>query len=63
MKHRKGKQTIKVGKPNTQVTVKELRHKFLFGCSEFTTLPYASGEMNSEEHATAENATTTWRSL
>jgi len=52
--HRKGKQTIKVGGPNKKVMVKQLRHKFLFGCSEFSVLPYVNGEMNAAEAAAAE---------
>jgi len=52
--HRKGKQTVKVGASNKKVVVKQLRHKFLFGCSEFSVLPYVNGEMNAAEAAAAE---------
>jgi len=51
---RKGTQTIKIGEPNKKVMVRQLRHKFLFGCSEFSVLPYVGGEMNAEEAAAAE---------
>jgi len=42
------------GAAGKQVKVRQLRQKFLFGCSEFTTLPYAAGEMSAEEAAAAE---------
>jgi GH35 family endo-1,4-beta-xylanase len=55
MKHRTGSATVKIeGSAGKPVIVKQLRHKFLFGCSEFSTLAYASGEMNAEEAARAE---------
>jgi len=54
MNHRKGKQVVNIGKPGKPVTVKQLRHKFLFGCSEFSTLPYINGEFTAEEAAAAE---------
>jgi len=53
--HRMGKATLSIeGAGGKAVTVKQLRHSFLFGCSEFSTLPYASGEMNAEDSARAE---------
>ena len=39
--------------PGTQVTVKQKKHKFLFGCSEFSVLPYVNDEMPMEEAALA----------
>ena len=54
MNPRKGTQTIQVGEKGKKVTVRQLRHKFLFGCSEFSTLPYVNGEMSPEEAAAAE---------
>ena len=52
--YRQGKATVKVGRANARVIVKQTRHKFLFGCSEFSTLPYAAGEMSAEDAAKAE---------
>ena len=53
--HRQGTKTVKIeGADGKPVTVRQIRHKFLFGCSEFTTLPFASGEMDAETAATAE---------
>jgi len=54
MNNRKGTQTIQVGEKGKKVMVKQLRHKFLFGCSEFSTLPYINGEMTPEESVAAE---------
>ena len=53
--HRQGSATVKVqGSAGKKVSVSQLRHKFLFGCGEFSTLPYAVGEMDSAEAAEAE---------
>jgi len=53
--HRIGTKVLKIeGAEGKPVTIKQLQHKFLFGCSEFSTLPYASGEMSSEEAKQAE---------
>ncbi|MCL2322008.1 MAG: endo-1,4-beta-xylanase [Oscillospiraceae bacterium] len=53
--HRMGTKTIKVSSSeNKAVTVKQLKHKFLFGCSEFSTIPYVNGEMDEAETADAE---------
>ena len=53
--HRYGTKKVTIenaaGKP---VQVKQVRHKFLFGCSEFSTLPYVAGEMSAEDAAKAE---------
>ena len=51
--HRTGTKTVNVEGIDS-VAVKMLRHKFLFGCSEFSTLPYAAGEMDAESKAMAE---------
>ena len=53
--HRIGSAVVKIGNQEGKgVTVKQLRHKFLFGCSEFSTLPYAAGEMDQQASALAE---------
>jgi len=53
--HRQGTTSVKIeGAKGKPVAVKQLRHKFLFGCAEFSTLSYASGEMDAETAATAE---------
>ena len=52
--HRKGTTTIRVTDGAKPVKVRQLRHSFLFGCSEFSVLPYASGQMEGAEHAEAE---------
>jgi len=52
--HRMGSKTVKVGAGGKPATVRQERHGFLFGCSEFSTLPYASGEMAPDEAAGAE---------
>ncbi|MCL2357898.1 MAG: endo-1,4-beta-xylanase [Defluviitaleaceae bacterium] len=53
--HRRATKKIALeGAAGKEVKVRQLRHKFLFGCSEFTTLPYAAGEMSAEDSAAAE---------
>jgi len=52
--HRMGTVTIKVAEKQKPVTIKQVRHRFLFGCSEFSTLPYASNQMDEAQHAEAE---------
>jgi len=54
LSHRKGTTTIRVTDGAKPVTVKQTRHSFLFGCSEFSTLPYAANQMNEAEKAIAE---------
>jgi len=49
-----GNGKVKVADGPMPVTVKQTRHQFLFGCSEFTTLPYASGQMEGAELAETE---------
>jgi GH35 family endo-1,4-beta-xylanase len=55
--HRKGTRTVKVTNGaggNKPVTVRQVRHGFLFGCAEFSTLPYVNGEMEPAVAAEAE---------
>jgi len=52
--HRTGTTTTRVTDSAKPVTVKQVRHRFLFGCSEFSTLPYASNQMDATAHALAE---------
>jgi len=55
--HRRGTKTVKVtdgASGNKPVTVKQVRHSFLFGCSEFSTLPYVNKEMEPAAAADAE---------
>jgi len=56
--HRMGRTTLNVlsgeNRANQQVVVNQVKHAFLFGCSEFSTLPYVGGEMDAEQHAGAE---------
>ncbi|MCL1842883.1 MAG: endo-1,4-beta-xylanase [Defluviitaleaceae bacterium] len=52
--HRLGTKTLQIeGAGGKAVTVRQKSHKFLFGCSEFSTLPYAAGEMDANEAAQA----------
>ena len=52
--HRFGKKSIKVADGGgKEVIVRQISHSFLFGCSEFSTLQYASGEMDEKESALA----------
>jgi len=55
--HRRGTRTVKVAGAaggNKPVTVKQVRHGFLFGCAEFSTLPYVNKEMEPAAAAEAE---------
>lgn len=53
-KHRKGTKKVKVigrdGKPlqHAKATVKQSSHQFLFGCAEFSMIPYANDELVGE---------------
>ncbi len=53
--HRKGSRKItfrgRDGSPliNRKVSVKQLRHEFLFGCTEFSALPFVNGELQGRE--------------
>jgi GH35 family endo-1,4-beta-xylanase len=54
--HRTASKTVKVcNKGNIEVTVKQKRHAFLFGCSEFSVLRYTSGEFEGSEKKIAED--------
>ena len=53
--HRAASKTVKVAEgANAEVTVRQKRHAVLFGCSEFSTLPYASGQMTDADRLIAE---------
>jgi GH35 family endo-1,4-beta-xylanase len=39
---------------NREVVVKQIRHKFLFGCAEFSIVPFANDELQGEEKVKAE---------
>lgn len=53
--HRLGTKKVAIkGAAGKQVTLRQTRHKFLFGCSEFTTLAYASGRMGEADAVRAE---------
>ena len=53
--HRLGTVTINLGTEysNKPVVVKQVKHDFLFGCSEFSVLPFVAGEMNGVEYEQA----------
>ncbi|MDR1689717.1 MAG: endo-1,4-beta-xylanase [Clostridiales bacterium] len=48
--------TGKTGAPvkESEVTVKQTKHEFLFGCAEFSLIPYVNGEFTGEKLAQAE---------
>ncbi|MCL2019369.1 MAG: endo-1,4-beta-xylanase [Oscillospiraceae bacterium] len=53
--HRAACKTIKVADgANKKASVKQKRHAFLFGCSEFSSVEYASGGLTGTEKSTAE---------
>lgn len=60
LKHRKGSRKVtfltKEGTPlkNQPVTIKQVRHGFLFGCTEFSAIPYANGELQGRDKELAE---------
>lgn len=55
LKHRKGSRKLTIvgkdGQPlkNQAVKVKQIKHEFLFGCTEFSALPYTNGELQGRE--------------
>ncbi len=55
LQHRMGTATIKLVAAdrtplaNKEVTVKQTKHKFLFGCAEFTSIPYANNKFEGRE--------------
>jgi GH35 family endo-1,4-beta-xylanase len=53
--HRTASKTVKVSdRAHVPVTVRQKRHAFLFGCSEFSAVQYASGGFAGEEKRVAE---------
>jgi len=60
LRHRKGSRKVtfltKDGTPvkNQTVTVRQVSHGFLFGCTEFSALPYANGKLRGKEKEEAE---------
>jgi len=53
--HRTDCKTVKINdRAGAEVIVKQKKHAFLFGCSEFTTIPYINGEYNEAENLIAE---------
>lgn len=60
LKHRKGSKKLtfyqKDGTPvrSQEVSVKQINHKFLFGCAEFSALPLANNELQGLEKELAE---------
>lgn len=60
LRHRKCTKTIKLmtedGSPikNKEVTVSQTKHKFLFGCAAFDSVPLANGELEEKEKIKAE---------
>ena len=59
LKHRKGLRKVTIlgkdGIPvkNQKVTVKQVSHEFLFGCTEFSVIPYANGMLQGSERELA----------
>jgi len=53
--HRLGTVTINVGTEhsNKPVVVKQVKHDFLFGCAEFSVLPFVAGQMDEAEQEQA----------
>ncbi|MCX7711488.1 MAG: endo-1,4-beta-xylanase [Clostridia bacterium] len=60
-KHRRGTTTLKLvgsdGTPlkNRNVVVRQTKHQFLFGCSEFSCIPFVNNEFVDEEKEKAED--------
>jgi GH35 family endo-1,4-beta-xylanase len=53
--HRAATKTVKItDRANVEVTVRQKKHAFLFGCSEFSAVQYASGGFSGEEKHIAE---------
>jgi len=58
--HRKSTVTLKIkrsdGTPlkNTEVVVRQTKHKFLFGCAEFSVVPFANNELQGKEKEKSE---------
>jgi len=60
LKHRKGKVKIKLTKKDgspikeAEITVSQVKHKFLFGCGAFDSLPLANDELEENDKAKIE---------
>lgn len=60
LNHRKGFRNVTIlrkdGTPvkNQKVTVKQVSHEFLFGCTEFSVIPYVNGMLQGREKEMAE---------
>ncbi|HOQ06872.1 MAG TPA: endo-1,4-beta-xylanase [Clostridiales bacterium] len=60
LKHRKGSRKVTIlGKDKTpvknqKVTVKQVSHEFLFGCTDFSIIPYANGMLQDRDRELAE---------
>ncbi len=60
--HRKSQVLLKItaadGKPlkNVEITVRQTKHKFLFGCAEFSIVPFVNGEFSGDLREKAEMA-------
>ncbi len=48
---------------NSQVTIAQKRHKFMFGCGAFDAVPLADGELQGEEKAAMEDRFDKWLAL
>lgn len=53
--HRRGTVTLKIIQPdgtpvkNREVVIRQTKHKFLFGCAEFSVVPLANDELQGED--------------
>ncbi|HEY8348467.1 MAG TPA: endo-1,4-beta-xylanase [Clostridia bacterium] len=60
LNHRKGSRKVTImkkdGTPvkNQKVAIKQVSHEFLFGCTEFSVIPYANGMLQGREKEMAE---------
>jgi len=60
LNHRKGSRKVMImkkdGTPvkNQKVAIKQVSHEFLFGCTEFSVIPYANGMLQGREKEMAE---------
>ncbi len=67
--HRRGRVTISVLNrdgstlANTPVTITQKKHKFLFGCGAFDTVPLANNELLGDEKAAMEDRFQKWLAL
>jgi GH35 family endo-1,4-beta-xylanase len=67
--HRRASRTLKLvradGSPivNTEVTIAQTKHKFLFGCGAFDVVPLANGELQGEDKLAMEDRFNKWLAL